>query len=144
MARVTADEYADKWSRRLKGSTEDIRRGISRVSVSPTEQAAKAADLMLNNLMKSVQDGTWAAQLRAVSLDDWKQSATSKGLQRIASGVDAATADQVGMAQKLLAAVDASVADANKTPRGDLEANITRMTSFVRGMAGRKIRRPGR
>jgi hypothetical protein len=144
MARVTAEEYAEKWTRRIKGSTEDIRRGISKVSVSPTEQAAKKAELALQKIIAAFQDGTWAAQLRKVGLEDWKASAIGKGLQRIAAGVDAAAPRQVQMASSLLAAVDASVAEANATPRGDLEANITRMTTFVRGMNKRKLRRPAR
>jgi hypothetical protein len=47
------------------------------------------------------------------------------------------------MAERLLQAVDAAVSEANRTPRGDLEANISRMTTFVRSMAGKKLRRPG-
>jgi hypothetical protein len=144
MARVTAEEYAEKWNRRLKGATEDIRRGINKVSVSPTELAAKKSELALQKIIQAFQDGTWAAQLRKVGLDDWKQSAIGKGLQRIAAGVDAAQPGQRQMAEQLLAAVDASVAEANQTPRGDLESNITRMTTYVRGMAKRKLRRPAR
>jgi len=142
MARVTAQEYAEKWNRRLKGATEDIRRGIAKVSVSPTEMAAKKAEITLQKIIAAFQDGTWASQLRKVSLESWKESATIKGLQRIAAGVDAAQPGQAQMAEQLLAAVDAAVAEANQTPRGDLEANITRMTTFVRGMNKRKLRRP--
>jgi hypothetical protein len=143
MASVTAQEYAEKWGRRLKGSSEDIRRGIARVSVAPGELAARQQQLMLDKLTQSILDGTWAAQVRGVSLEDWKTSATAKGLARIASGVDGAQGAQVQMAERLLQAVDAAVSEANRTPRGDLEANISRMTTFVRSMAGKKLRRPG-
>lgn len=143
MARVTADQYTERWKTGLTQNTGRIREGINRVTVSPTEMAAKAAERTLQKIIAAFQDGTWASQLRKVSLEDWKASAINIGLTRIAAGVEAATEDQREMAVKLLAAVDASVAEAEKTPRGDLEANITRMTTFVRGMAKRKLRKPG-
>ena len=140
MAKVNANEYAEKWGRRLKGSTEDIRRGINRVSVAPGEAAAAQIELMKANLMKSLEDGTWERNVRAVGLDEWKDKILNKGLQRIGAGVDAAQSKQVAMAEKLLAAVDASVEVVNRTPRGDLETNISRMTTFAREMNKRKIK----
>ena len=142
MARVTAAEYGEKWGRRLKQSTEDIRKGISRVTEAPGEAAARQAALMKANINRSLDDGTWAAQTRAVTLGEWKDAAGKKSVDRIAAGVDGAMPKQAQMAEKLLAAVDASVAEANRTPRGSLEDNITRMTTFVRGMASRSLRRP--
>ncbi len=143
MARLSASEYAEKWARRLSGASEDVKKGIGRVTEAPGVKAAANQEAMRINLNKSIDDGTWAAQTRKVSLEDWKKAAIDKGTARLASGVQAAQASQVPMAEKLLAAVDASVAEANQIKRGDLEANVQRMTTFVRGMAKRKLRRPG-
>jgi hypothetical protein len=143
MARVDAGEYAEKWARRLSASSQDIRKGIEKVKVSPTAKAADQAELALRKIMEAFNNGTWASQLRKVSLESWRASAIGKGLDRIAKGVADATPGQVQMATKLLAAVDLSVAEANRTPRGSLEDNITRMTTFVRGMAGRSLKKPG-
>lgn len=143
MARLTPAEYAEKWARRLKGSTEDIRRGIDRVAEAPGEAAARAQDVMLQKVTASINDGTWAAQVRGVSKEEWQKAAKEKGIGRIAQGVDSAAPRQGAMAERLLAAVDASVAEANRTKRGSIEDNITRMTTFVRGMHARKLRRPG-
>jgi len=144
MARVTAAEYAAKWGTRLKAAGEDIRRGIGKVAVAPTELAARQSALMLQKVTESVNNGTWAGQLRKVSLQDWQTAALNKGVQRISAGVDAAQVGQTAMAEQLLAAVDASVAEVNKTPRGDLETNIGRAATFSRQMAQRKLRRPTR
>ena len=141
MARVTPQEYAEKWGRRLKGSTEDIRRGIGRVTEAPGIAAARQADLMLAKVTEAIASGLWANRVAGVPLDEWKKKTMEKGLVRIASGVDAAAATQVAMATELLANVDAAVAMANQTPRGTLEDNITRMTTFVREMAKTKIAR---
>jgi hypothetical protein len=99
---------------------------------------------MKTKLNESIDNGTWAAQVRGVTLQDWQTAATTKGINRIAQGVDSATPKQAVMADKLLAAVDASVAAANRIPRGTIEDNINRMTTYVREMSARKLRRPGR
>lgn len=140
MAKLSPTEYAEKWGRRLKGSSEDIRRGISRVTEAPGVAAAKQADLMKAKINEALDSGRWARNVAAVSLEDWKKKATDKGIARIGVGVDAAQTGQVQMAEKLLAAVDATNAEVAQTPRGDLEANITRMTTFARGMHKRKFK----
>lgn len=143
MARLTAQEYAEKQARRLKGSLDDIRRGVQRVTEAPGEAAARAKDAMKTKLNAAIDDGTWESQVRAVTLPDWQKATLDKGINRIAAGVDAALPKQAAMAERLLAAVDAAVALANRTKRGSLEDNITRMTTFVREMAARKLRRAG-
>ncbi len=140
MARVTAEEYAEKWARRLKQSAPDVTRGIERVSVAPGKAAAAAEALMIQRLTESVTSGLWAQRVAGVSLEEWKQAFLSKGVGRIASGVDAASAKQVVMAQKLLAAVDAAVAKVKTMPKGDIEQSIARMTTYVREMNKAKIR----
>lgn len=141
MARVTADEYAEKWSRRLKASTEDIRKGIDKVDAAPGVKAARAQELMLRRLTDSITSGKWANQVGAVSLDSWKASAKGKGVERIARGVDDATPAQVAMAQKLLAAVDSAAAKARALPKGSIEDSINRMTTFVREMHKNPIKK---
>lgn len=140
MAKVNASEYAEKWGRRLKGSTEDIKRGIQRVKVAPGIMAAKQKELMKQKLIESIDNGTWEANVSKVTLQEWQEKILEKGVGRIGAGVDAAQAKQVGMAEKLLANVDASVAIVNQTPRGGLEDNIQRMTTFAREMNKRKIK----
>lgn len=140
MAKISAQEYAEKWGRRLKGSTEDIRRGIDRVKVAPGKAAAAQKDLMKAKLIAALDDGTWERMVSGVSLEEWQSAAKDKGLNRIAAGVDGAATKQVVMAEKLLKAVDESVAQVNRTPRGTLEDNINRMTTYAREMHKRKIK----
>lgn len=140
MAKLTATEYAEKWGRRIKGSTEDIRRGVQRTAEAPGMAAARQVELMKQKLLASIEDGTWAKNVAAVTLQEWQEKMLDKGIPRLAQGVDAAQTSQVQMAEKLLADVDASVAIVNQTPRGDLETNINRMTTFAREMAKRKKR----
>lgn len=140
MAKLTADEYAAKWGQRLKGSTEDIRRGISRVTTAPGEAAVRQQDKMLQKTTEAITSGRWASATRAVSLQDWQQSSSEKGVGRIAAGVDAALPHQAAMAQRLLAAVDSAAAKAKAMPSTTLEDNINRMATFAREMAKSKGR----
>lgn len=143
MAKVTAQEYAEKWARRMKGATEDVRRGVEKVTEAPGTAAARQADAMLAGVQRAVQDGTWARQVARVTLQEWKDKTLNKGINRIAAGVDAAQTRQVAMAQDLLAAVDSVAAEVRNMPKGTLEDGINRMTAFARGMSQRAPRRQG-
>lgn len=137
MARITPQEMADKWNRRLKAATPDIQAGVRRVTQAPGVKAAQQQNVMLQNLQARVADGTWARKVAGVSLDEWQSKTLNKGVGRIAAGVDASmstTTDQFG---KVLQAVDASVAVVERTPRGDLSTNINRAVTFMTEMANR-------
>ena len=135
MARLTPEEVASKQATRLKGATEDIRRGIDRVTSSPTAKAATKQTKMLTNLTASVNNGTWAKRLNAVSLEDWKAKARDIGVNRIAAGIDGAHGKQVEFYSKLLPAVDSAKAKVNAMPDASLEDNINRMTTYIREMS---------
>jgi len=134
MAKVTAEEYAEKQARRLKASTEDIRRGIENVTEAPGKKAAMAQEKMMTNLIESITSGRWAKAVGDVSLEEWKQKILDKGIGRIAAGIDAAQPKQVMMAQKLLAAVDAAQAKVMQMPKNNIDDSINRMTTYAREM----------
>lgn len=134
MAKLTPEEYQEKHARRLKGSIQDIEKGIDRVTVAPGVQAAKKKDKMLTNLTKSVQDGTWARRVAGVPLEDWKSKMKTKGLVRIAGGIDDAKAKVIDFASQLLPAIDAAQAKVKAMPDLTLEDNINRMTTMAREM----------
>lgn len=134
MTRVSPQEGLDKWTRRTKAATQDYQTGVQRVSVAPGQKAAAQANLMAQKVQESISTGRWQRAVSAVSLADWQSAALTKGAGRISAGVDGAQNKMAGVLPKLYAAVDASVAEANKTPRGDLQANITRMVTFATAM----------
>jgi hypothetical protein len=143
MARMTAQEFADKWGRRLKAAQPDIVAGVKRVTQAPGVKAAAQQDVMLNNLAAAVTDGTWAKRVAGVSLADWQNATANKGAQRIAAGVDGAAGKVQSMAGPLLSAIDAAVAVVEQTPRGDIETNINRSATFAREMAKNAPRKRG-
>lgn len=135
MAKLTPQEFREKHARRLKGSIEDIRTGVSRVTESPTAKAAAKADKMVANLSRSVQSGKWAARLRGVSLEEWKAKMTDKGLGRIAGGIDEAASKVEDFASQLLPFQDSLAKTVNALPDLTLEDSISRATAWIRGMS---------
>jgi len=135
MAKVTPDEFVEKHARRLKGATEDIRRGVERVTESPTIKAAAKQEKMKMNLNAALDSGKWAAGLKRVSLEEWKGKMIDKGIGRIAAGIDAAAPKVRSFAAELLPHIDTLQGQIKTMPDVSLEDNINRMTTFIRGMA---------
>lgn len=135
MAKVTVDEYVEKHSRRLKGAVEDMRRGIERVSSSPTAAAANKKDKMRSNINASIDSGKWEKGLRRVTLEEWKGKMINKGLGRVATGIDEAAPKVRAFASDLLPYIDNLKGTVDKMPDTTLEDSVNRMTTFVRGMA---------
>ncbi len=135
MAKLTSQEFREKHARRLKASTEDMRRGIDRVTENPCEKAAAKQDKMLTNLTAAVQSGKWASGLRRVSLDEWKTAARDVGVNRVAAGIDAAAQKVERFADDLLPHIDRGISALASMPDITLDDNINRMTTFTRHMA---------
>ena len=135
MAKLTASEFQEKHARRLKAAVEDVRKGIDRVTESPTEKAAAKQDKMLTNLTASVNSGKWAAGLKRVSLEDWKRQTRDVGVNRIAAGIDAAKAKVITFAEELLPHIDRGREKIKAMPDVTLDDNINRMVAFTRHMS---------
>lgn len=134
MARLTPQEFADKWKRRISASTQDVRAGVERVTESPTEKALAKKDKMVARLMESLQNGKWEAGLRRVSLEDWRRAMLEKGLGRIAQGAEAATDKVAQFASELLPHIDAGKRQIASMPDVTLEDSINRVGTFLRHM----------
>lgn len=135
MARLTAQEFQEKHARRLTAAVEDVRKGIDRVTVNPCELAAAKQEKMLANLMASVNEGRWAAGLKRISLDQWKDKAKNVGVGRIASGIGAAKDKVIAFAEQILPHIDRGKEQLKSMPDITLEDSISRMNSFIRHMA---------
>ena len=133
--KVTPEEYAEKQARNLKAATPDIRRGIERVTDSPTAKAAAAQEKMLARLTESVNSGKWANGLKRVTLEDWKSKTLTKGVPRIAAGIDAAYDKVVAFASELLPFQATLQGKVDGMADLTLEDNIQRAAEWMRGMA---------
>ena len=135
MAKLTPQEMAAKWSGNLANSTAYITKGVQQVTVSPTEQAARKKDKMLQNLTKAVNDGSWEAGLRRVSLQDWQQAMVQKGIARIPQGAQAATNKFADFAGKLLPYQDTLKTKIDAMPDLTIQDSANRMLAWMQGMS---------
>ena len=138
MARVTPEEFQEKHARRLKGSIEDMRRGVERVTESPTKKAAAKKEKMRAGINAALDNGKWERGLNRVSLPDWQGAMINKGLGRVAAGVDGSKEKTIAFASELLPFQDSLKGKIKDMPDVTLEDNLNRMTTYVRGMAGFK------
>ena len=131
MAGQTPDQIAAQWASRLGQSGQRITDGVNAVTVAPGQAAARQKAVYAQNTAASVDK--WATRVASVPLSDWQASMTTKGVQRIAQGAQAAQpafAQFMGQLLPHIAQVKGAL-----PPRGDINANITRMVSFTQGMA---------
>ena len=134
MVKVTAAQYQEKWSRRLKQAAPDIKAGVERTTQNPADAAIANLDRMLAGFQDAFASGKIERGLRTVTLADWKESMTRKGLANLAAGVDGASAKVTAKAASLLAAVDAAQGAVDAMPNATFEDRLQRMTAFSRAM----------
>jgi len=131
---LTPQQFQEKHNRRLKAAIPDITTGVNAVTASPTIAAAAKQAKMLDRLSAAVNSGKWATNLRAVTLEQWKSATVTKGIPRIAGGIDGAADKVVSFATRLLPFESTLMGTINTMPDVTLEDSIARMTAWVRGM----------
>jgi len=135
MARLTAQEATDKLVSRASGATADYRRGIERVSESPTEKAAASQEVWFARLQQAKASGKFAAGCRRVSLEQWKGRTLALGPDRLASGLDQSRDKILKFMGDLLAHVDKGLEKIKAIPKLTLEDSKRRATTWIDHMA---------
>lgn len=126
---------ADKWARRVAGSTQDVIDGVNAVRVNPAEQAIAKKAKLLQNFTAAVQDGRWERGLRKTTLDSWRQAMIQKGVSRIAQGAEAAKPKMASFMAELLPYQETVASEIASMPDLTLEDSIQRMTAWTRRMS---------
>jgi len=134
MVKLNAGEFQEKWARRLKGSLEDIKKGVDKVTEAPGVKAAAKVEKLKAKWLAKIDDGTWAKQVSGVSLEEWKRLFKDKVTARLSSGVDGATAKVTKFAEKLLAYEDTLQGKVKRMPDLTIEDSIARATQWIREM----------
>ena len=106
----TPKEIAEKWARRAAAATEDYKKGIDRVTESPTAKAAAKKEKMKANLLKALDEGKWEKGLLAVSLDEWKRKAKEKGGANYGTGIRAAEGDMAEFMSEVMPHIESGKA----------------------------------
>lgn len=134
-------EITAKWQNRSINAVPDIVKSVNAVQDSPMEAAIAKKDKMLAGITRAVNDGTWEAGLRKVSLPQWKEKTVKKVQERYAGGVQAATDKHRAFADYLVTTVNAGMAKVDGMPDLTLQDSINRMGAFVTHMAQNRYRK---
>jgi len=140
MAKLTPEEFAKKWAKRLKAATSEMKDGVNRVTEAPSVAAIKAQEKMLANLIESIEDGTWAKRLGNVSLTDWQNAFIDKGIPRISKGVDGADGKMKDFGSWLNERIDSGQSKIDKMPDLTLDDSVARAETWIRHMAEKKYK----
>lgn len=135
MPKRSPSDVAEKWARKLKAASEDIRRGVEATTKVPSAEAIKQKEAMRAHLIEAIDKGIWERNLSKYTLDQWKSDMINKALTRIPSGVDAARSDFESFMSKLLPHVESGLTDLEKKPKLTLEDSIARVEFWIRHMA---------
>lgn len=117
---------AQNWASRMGASTQKISDGIDAVQVAPGVAAARQKDVWRNNTMNAADK--YARNVQAVSLEEWRQAAKGKGLNRIGPGATAAMPKMANLMTQLMPYIQAG--KGKLPPRGDQGTNKARMDAW--------------
>lgn len=140
MAKKDPLKVKEKWKRKLKAATEDIRAGVEAVDVAPSKKAIEQKELLKKKLIEAIDSGIWEKQLGKVTLEDWKKAVLETGIPRIASGVEKADKKMEDFFKWLIDAVEAAKAEIKTKKDGTIESSIARASEFMRAMHKRKYK----
>jgi len=135
MVKVTPEEYAEKWARRLKGARVDIERGIERVDKAPTEKAVEKKEKFVQRLTEAIESGRWEEGLKKVGLEDWKEAMKKKALPRLSSGVDESIGKMENVGKELLPYIEKVQKEIQAMPDLTLDDAIERAKRWIQKMA---------
>ena len=126
-----AATVAQRWAQNLGNAGQKITDGVNAVSQAPGAAAAAQVQVWAQNTQAA--QAKFARNVAAVSLNQWQQAVINKGIGRLASGATAAEPKFQTFMSKLLPYVQSGRSALPK--RGNLQANIARMTAWVTYMS---------
>lgn len=134
MAAQSPQDVAARWAQNLGAATTRITAGVQAVQQAPGAKAAAQKQVYVQNVTAAADK--WASRVSQVSLGSWQQDMINKGITRIGPGATAAQPKMAAFMTQLLPYIASQ--QASLPPRGNLDQNISRMTSWVRSMSNFK------
>ena len=138
---LTPAEIADRQVRAAQGAGDKMIKGAQAVSESPTQAAKRAKQKMINAFNESMNDGTYEAGCDSVTAEDWRKAFIEKGVQRYATGVQAAKQRIIDFWNAFQPHQESVRQQVRAMPDLTLEDRIQRAVANMRGLAQFKYRR---
>lgn len=125
----SAQQAFDKYMRNASNAAQSYAEGVAGVEQSPTAQAAEAVKSghFLRKVNEAVSSGRMEKNLRKVTREAWIEAASTKGADRLASGI-AASADKTRRVfDKLVPAMQRIGKEARAMPKGTPQDALNRV-----------------
>lgn len=135
MANKSPAAVAAKWQQRTKSAVNDMKAGVDAVTTAPGQQAAAAADVWQQKLQQTETLDKFRRNVGRVTLQQWKDAMGTKGVQRVAAGVDAAAPDFANFMTEFLPHAQSVAARVRTMPHLTVEDGINRAAEQIRGNA---------
>jgi len=119
-----------KWVSGLSAATDRMSQGAMAVTKAPGQAAAAAADKWLQRVTQA--KAKFAANVSAVSLQEWQQAYTQIGIPRVAQGAQAKQAKVQNFMEQFLPYLARGVQQIDQMPSVTLEDGIARATAMIR------------
>ena len=135
MPKVTPEEGAKKLIANARAAAPHIADQVRKVTTAPTATAATKLDKMRTNFNAAIDSGKVQAGLQRVSLSDWQNAMITKGVPRIAQGLEQAESKIVEFNRQFYPYLERVQSEVSAMPDTTLEDGIARMTHNVRQIA---------
>lgn len=127
--RVSPQDATTKWVNRLSGATQEITAGINRVTEAPGARAAAKKQKWIQAVQAS-QD-KWERNVRAVSLEKWKDLFLKVGVPRIAQGAQAKQSKFTEFANQFFPYLEQGVQKVANMPDTTFEDRIQKAVAMM-------------
>lgn len=108
--------------------------GVMAVTASPTAKAAQAVDRYASGCSRAATDGSFVNGCNKVTLADWQQITSTKGVSHYSSGVNAAKEKMRRHIQSSMPFWAQVSEMAKGMPKGDLEQGIAKVRAVCQAM----------
>jgi hypothetical protein len=123
-------QVAQKWAQNLGNATQHIQAGVAAVTQAPGQKAAAQKALWLSQIQANADK--WARNVSAVPLSAWQDAMTTKGINRIASGAQAAIPKMTNFLTQFLPYVEQGRQQVASMPKGGMGNSEARMVAMMR------------
>lgn len=124
-----ASSVASKWARNLLANKESAIAGANRVTIAPTELAAKQVDRYASGCAEAASSGRFERGCRKVSLSDWQEAYIKKGIPNMATGVKMGESKMATFMTAYLPFIQAKSAEIRRMPKGTRSDAMARIAA---------------
>lgn len=131
----SAETILNKWVQGASTAANGAyKEGVQGVTVSPTAKAAQAVDRYAAGCSRAASDGSYVNGCNKVTLADWQQATTTKGVANYTRGVNDSKEKMRRHIQSSMPFWAQVSEMAKSMPKGDLESGINRVRAVCLAM----------